>query len=394
VKAEGLDDRTFSPEAYWDVLDPIVSDRAFAVEDIGESGEGRPLRMITWGNGPTSVLLWSQMHGDESTASMALADLFGFLREGDDHDVVERIREGATLHFVPMVNPDGAARFQRRNAFGIDINRDARALATPEAQALKAVHDRVQPDFGFNLHDQGIHIRVGDSDRGAAIALLAPPQDETRAITDVRRRAMQVASVLTQAIDPYVADHVARYDDTFNPRAFGDLMAQWGTSTVLIESGGWANDPEKQYLRRVNFVALVEALDAIATGSYADVPITAYESLPMNGRRVADLLVRGATVMIPELGEVRADLLLSYDDPYYETGAVIQDVGDLQEAEARDTLDMSGLYLVPDERMLDRSGGGVQIGPGQPAHFEARRRANDSRPVWVFEGEIPAGLRR
>lgn len=394
VRVSRLDDRHFSPEEYWDVVGAVVDDDAFRVEEIGRSVEDRPLRVVRFGRGATQVLLWSQMHGDESTASMALADLFRYLSERDDDPAVRRIRDALTLHVVPVLNPDGAARFQRRNAFGVDVNRDARALATPEGRALKAVHDEVQPDFGFNLHDQGIHIRVGDTNRGAAIALLAPPQDESRSVTPIRDRAMRVASGIVGAIEPLVSGHVTRYDDTFNPRAFGDLMAAWGTSTILIESGGWANDPEKQFLRRVNFVALVEALDLIATGGWQDLDPIGYTGLPMNGRRVADLLVRGGELMLPSGARIQADLLLAYDDPYYETGAVVRDVGDLQEAEARDTLDVTGLVLVPDEAMLDRSALGVQVAPGLPAHFEARRRADDLHPVWVFDGAMPASLRR
>jgi hypothetical protein len=37
------------------------------------------MNAVTHGHGPTTVLLWSQMHGDESTATMALADIFAFL---------------------------------------------------------------------------------------------------------------------------------------------------------------------------------------------------------------------------------------------------------------------------------------------------------------------------
>src|SRR3546814_14345637 len=76
------------------------------------------------------------MHGDESTASMAIADMFRFLGEHPEHPLVQRLHEGTTLHFLPVMNPDGAARFQRHNAQGIDINRDARALVSPDRKSV------------------------------------------------------------------------------------------------------------------------------------------------------------------------------------------------------------------------------------------------------------------
>ena len=60
---------------------------------------------------------------------------------------------------------------------GVDINRDARRLATPEGRALKSLHDRLKQEFGFNLHDQGARTRAGPRGPQAAIALLAPPFD-------------------------------------------------------------------------------------------------------------------------------------------------------------------------------------------------------------------------
>ena len=50
----------------------------FALEKIGESIEGRSINYLRAGTGPFSVLLWSQMHGDESTATSALFDLFEY----------------------------------------------------------------------------------------------------------------------------------------------------------------------------------------------------------------------------------------------------------------------------------------------------------------------------
>ncbi|HEX5764207.1 MAG TPA: hypothetical protein VFY27_01470, partial [Woeseiaceae bacterium] len=90
VRVTGLDDRAFSPEHWWDVAGPLATtERGFHTEQVGRSVEGRPLRHVSWGGGNTPVLLWSQMHGDESTASMAIADLFRFLGENPQHPIVQ-----------------------------------------------------------------------------------------------------------------------------------------------------------------------------------------------------------------------------------------------------------------------------------------------------------------
>jgi hypothetical protein len=334
------------------------------------------------------------MHGDESTATMALADVYSLVARDPENPLVRTILRDATVHTLPMLNPDGAQRFQRRNAQGIDINRDARALATPEARVLKAVRDRLSPDFGFNLHDQGIGTRVGRTDRGVAIALLSPPFDATREVNDVRQRAMEVMGVMIRAIDPLVGGHVAKYDDTFNPRAFGDLITQWGTSTILIESGGWTDDPQKQYLRKVNFVAILAALESIATGRYGGVGTEAYLALPPNGRRIGDLLVKGGTVVIPGLPPYRADLLVSYERPLLEEGGTISEIGDLAEVEARDTISVEGLFIRPDQEALEQSEAGTQIAPGGPARFSVSRKEDGSEVLWNFRGSPPEELRR
>lgn len=387
VRVPGLESRKFGPDEYWSAVLPVLEGTAeLTVEPVGESAEGRTIRNVRFGSGESSVLLWSQMHGDESTATMALADIFRFFAERPDHPVVRTIAEGATLHFVPMLNPDGAERFQRRSAQGVDINRDARQQATPEGRLLAGMQERLEPDFGFNLHDQSSRTRVEDTDRGVAIALLAPEFNEAGDVNDVRDRAMRLAGVIRGAVEPFVGGHVARYDADFNPRAFGDLMTKWGTSTVLVESGGWRDDPQKQYLRRVNFVGLVRALESIATGSWADVSRAPYEGLPENGRWVEDLMVLGGTLALPDLPPLEAGLLVRYEDPLARTGARVVDVGDMGEAEARDTVRLDGAWIIPDESMLERRAGSVQIQPGVPASFTVSRDRDGERPIWVFRG--------
>ena len=343
--------RVFTHEEYWAAVAPFTTG-AVRKEEVGRSAHGRPIYLLTYGNGATHVLLWSQMHGDESTASMALADLLQYLQSGDAR--TQHWAERLTIYMIPMLNPDGAQRFQRENALGIDVNRDARMQSTSEGRTLKAVRDRVQPRFGFNLHDQNVRTRVGTSGRTAAISLLAPPFDASGSVNDVRRRAQQVAAVIRHGIEPLVGGHITKYDESFNPRAFGDLMQQWGTSTVLIESGGWRGDPQKQHLRRTNFVALLSAFDAIADGSYAEARVADDESLPPNGRAARDLLVRGGTIVIPGLAPYRADLAIDREEerPDRPASARIAEVGDLAEVQARDTVDATGLFVHPADSAL------------------------------------------
>src|SRR6187431_2522666 len=48
------------------------------IETIGTSVEGRSINHVSLGRGPFRVLLWSQMHGDEPTATVALLDLLEY----------------------------------------------------------------------------------------------------------------------------------------------------------------------------------------------------------------------------------------------------------------------------------------------------------------------------
>jgi len=386
IRLPGLEDRTFSPESWWGEVLPVIEGApGWSMEEIGRSAEGRPLRLLSWGSGPTTILLWSQMHGDESTASMTLADWIHFLAQSPEHPLAEALASSVTLHLFPVMNPDGAARFQRRNAQGIDLNRDARALTTPEGQALKALQVRLEPMFGFNLHDQAVGTRVGQTDRGTAVALLAPPFNPEREINEVRRRAMQVSAVIRSALEPRIGGFMAKWDDTFNPRAFGDLMTAWGVSTILIESGGWEGDPEKQFLRELNFVALGAAFDAIATGSYADFAVEIYEALPQNGRRFGDLLIQGATVYVPGLPAFEGDVLVNFDHPLAERGARIAEIGDLQESEARETVNARGLHLrVLPEGMDQTRGGPAQLAVGAPAALRLSRDEAGREVIWTL----------
>lgn len=266
-------------------------------EEIGKSIRGRSINHLTAGRGKTKLLLWSQMHGDESTATMALFDMFNFLSADDDNNELRKtILDNLELHFVPMLNPDGAELWKRRNDLEIDINRDARMLVTPEGKALMELAKKIQPQIGFNLHDQNYLYSAGRSKNPATISFLAPAYNYPKDMNAVRKSATQIILKMNKALQTKSPGNVAKYDDAFDPRCFGDTFQGMGISTILIESGGYYQDPEKQYVRKLNFFALLNAFEAIARLTYEDEDIRDYNVIPENDRSLYDLFIKNITI--------------------------------------------------------------------------------------------------
>jgi hypothetical protein len=328
--------------------------KPLSVSQVATSSEGRSIHQVKAGTGGIPVLLWSQMHGDEATATMALFDIFRFLQaSGDGFDALRQsILSKTTLYFVPMLNPDGAERWQRRTAVDIDMNRDALRLQSPESVLLKNLQQTLRPLVGFNLHDQGPRYSVGNTGKQAVMSFLATAYDEGRNINDVRRRSMQLIVGMNRVLQQFIPGQVARYDDEFEPRAFGDNIQKWGTTLILIESGGQVGDPEKMSIRRLNFVAILTALASIADNAYAGEQIADYQNLPENGRALFDLLIRNATVVrngqpyTIDLGINRHEVNLDSARTYAWRSS-IDDLGDLSTFRGLTELDATGLTLTP-----------------------------------------------
>jgi beta-lactamase class A len=380
VRLPGFSDPRLLYDPVWNALLPIM-DRSplLTAEEVGRSASGQRLRLVRFGEGPTRVLLWSQMHGDETTATRALADLINFIAARPDDARIANWRRHLTIAALPMLNPDGAAAPQRRGVHGIDINRDARALATPEGRALKGVQQSFQPHFGFNLHDQNPRSRVGSAPRTAAMSLLAPPPDAAATSTPSFERAVRLTAHIAGALAPLVGHHLTRYDDSWNPRAFGDNMQAWGVSTVLIETGSWQGDDSKHYLRRANFLALVAALDALADGSFQNAEPALYTTLPENGRAMHDVIIRGGSIVMNGWA-YRADIAIDAAAVGGPASTQVVDVGDLADAVGRDVLDAEGLFIHPSFETPH---------PGRLADFTLRRSADPaSEAIWTVEGTV------
>jgi hypothetical protein len=346
---------SYAPEALAADLERLVSRSGglVTVAERGASAEGRPILVLAAGTGPEKVLLWSQMHGDEPTATCALVDLLSHLVATRAEPATDQLLSRLTLLVLPMLNPDGAVRNDRRNAQGIDINRDAVELQTPEGRFLKAVRDLYAPATGFNLHNQGALMTAGPTGPQAALAVLAVPGAEREPAGPAVARKKGLGAVMARAAEPLGPGRVARYDMSYTQRAFGDSMSRWGTPTVLLETGGWDGPGEAERLVRLNFVVLLSALHALARGEEA-LAAPAYDPLPFNVRgRLVDLILRDATVHGGrELPPFHADVAFVRPRPFAGEGqrlaaTMVTGVGDLNHLRGLTEVDAAGLVVAP-----------------------------------------------
>ena len=250
------------------LIDACAKIEGIKVVEAGKSFEQRSISLISMGNGPIVVFAWTQMHGNEATATAAVFDLIDILVDAkgyttciEHQSATSQWQKQFTLHILPMLNPDGAQRCIRQNAQGIDINRDAQAQQSPEGRLLMQLVDKLKPDIGFNLHDQSPYYQCGKTGNPATIAFLAPAFDYEKTIDKSRLRAMQLIVHMNEGLQQSIADCVARYDDTYSPRSFGDNIAGKKVSTILIESGAAVNDPNRQLARKYNVESMLSAMD-------------------------------------------------------------------------------------------------------------------------------------
>jgi hypothetical protein len=320
-------------------------------EEIGKSVEGRSINMFSFGKGDTKLLLWSQMHGDEATATAGLLAIFNFIAQNFDSKFVKSIYDNLSIHAIIMLNPDGSEHYQRRNAQGIDINRDAQRIASPEGKILKKMHERILPDFGFNLHDMRGKETVGESGELLTAALMAPPYNKENEDSPTRIRAKKLAVMIKKNLDIFIEGHVARYKAEYMPRAFGDAFQNWGVSTVLIESG-IPNISEPHHLTRLSFISLLAAFEAIAEGTVDGADPAEYEAIPLEGIQLFDLLIENALIYngkntVPFKSDLGINISKIWKENKTVLTGTIEDIGDLSITSGRTVIETENMLVTP-----------------------------------------------
>ncbi len=271
------------------------------LEMLGESVDKNPIYVINVGQGPNRILMWSQMHGNESTTTKAVIDLLHFLNNGTTlaNDLLSKV----TLKIIPILNPDGAIAYTRVNANNMDLNRDALNLTQPESRFLRAVFNDFRPHFCFNLHDQRTIFNVGDSNKPATVSFLAPAFDEELNTSPTREMAMRIIVAMNQALQKIIPGQVGRFDDSFNPNCVGDSFQMEKVPTILFEAGHYQEDYQREKTREFICTALYKAMYTIGNDETENYELDKYLEIPENKKLFFDIIIENANILDSDLGE-------------------------------------------------------------------------------------------
>nr|WP_298332017.1 DUF2817 domain-containing protein [uncultured Christiangramia sp.] len=295
-------------------------------QTIGASVENKNIYGLQIGSGSKKVLMWSQMHGNESTTTKAVLDFLNSIVVDADNPYNKSLLERTTLYIIPILNPDGAAYYTRVNANAIDLNRDMQDLSQPESRLLMKVYREFQPDFCLNLHDQRTIFSAGETNLPAILSFLTPSSDIDRSITVARKNSMSLIAGMVKDLKDELGESIGRYDDGFNLNCAGDTFQSFETPTILFEAGHYPEDYNRDVTRKFVFKALRSCLDQIMNDTLVD--YHQYFKIPENAKCFRDVILRNVNI---EGG--KKDILIQFKETLvYDRIRFVPVIEDIQEA--------------------------------------------------------------
>lgn len=340
--------RRYKHQTILDLIAKHKQNSGIQVEEIGRSIEGRPIQSLTLGSGSKKILLWTQMHGNESTATRGVFDFLNCFGSGEINELDQWLKE-VQIKFVPVLNPDGLERYQRRNALNIDPNRDAARITTPEIKVLFDLAQEYQPDWCFNMHDQRNLFNVSGTGNPATISFLSPSTSDGKRNQN-QQDGMMMIDRLNQMLSEHIPGKVGRFTHEYYPTASGDNFQSRGYRTVLVESGGYPEDVEREMPRKMNFLLICEVIRLVAESSWNKGTTLRYAEIPENDQKLFDLLIRNAAYDINgnsikvDIGIDRVEIPATTPEGFVYKSSV-RDVGDLSHFWGYEEMDATGLTL-------------------------------------------------
>lgn len=145
----------YSMERHQDLIARIAAQPGVAHRELGRTLDGRALDLLTLGDGPKQLWFYARQHPGEAMAEWWMEGALEKLT--DPADASARVlREKATLHLVPNMNPDGSFRGHlRTNAAGVNLNREWHSPTlekSPEVFLVRGAMDATGVDFAIDVH--------------------------------------------------------------------------------------------------------------------------------------------------------------------------------------------------------------------------------------------------
>jgi murein tripeptide amidase MpaA len=145
----------YTMERHHDLIASVAAEPGVDYRSLGQTLDGREIDYLRFAGGPLQVWLYARQHPGETMAEYWMEGALERLLDGAD-PVTRRLREKATFHVVPNMNPDGSFRGHlRTNAVGTNLNREWHAPSlekSPEVFHVRAEMDRTGVDFAMDVH--------------------------------------------------------------------------------------------------------------------------------------------------------------------------------------------------------------------------------------------------
>ena len=145
----------YTMERHHDLVASVAAVPGVDYRSLGQTLDGRELDYVRLPGGPLQVWLYARQHPGETMAEWWMEGALERLLDDAD-PVVRRLREKATFHVVPNMNPDGSFRGHlRTNAAGVNLNREWHAPSagrSPEVLYVRDEMDRTGVDFAMDVH--------------------------------------------------------------------------------------------------------------------------------------------------------------------------------------------------------------------------------------------------
>ena len=161
---------------------------------------------------------------------------------------------------------------------------------------------------------------------------------------------MKVIICINETLQKLASRQIGRFNDEFEPRAFGDNFQKSGSATILIESGILKNDFEKQEIRKLNFYGLLSALSAISNQTYQEKDLINYLMIPVQKKELFHVLLRNCEIS-DSTKPYRIDIGINYTEIFDEKTRKLEkhfqiaDLGSLTNFNAFEIIDATELIL-------------------------------------------------